>query len=92
MGKESKTLMDILAARQSALKIGEAAELLNFSATHLYSMVKSNRIPHFRVGYAIRLDPQRLAAWLAEREFLPLSMMAQSTGHTPKTAKRGKRR
>jgi excisionase family DNA binding protein len=43
------------------------AHLLGSSPKTLYKMVKSNRLPCYRLGAAIRLDPQITADWLQAR-------------------------
>jgi excisionase family DNA binding protein len=60
-------LIESIAERKTAFKIGELAETLNCSKEKLYKMVKSGRIPHFTLGSMIRFDPQKIAAWLQNR-------------------------
>jgi excisionase family DNA binding protein len=58
------TLIEKIASRHDALKVEELATMLSFSPGKIYDMVKTNRIPHFKLGSAIRFDPTTTAKWL----------------------------
>jgi excisionase family DNA binding protein len=58
------TLIQILESRREALTAQEVAGLLGVSDKHIYEMVADGRLPAFRVGRSIRLDPQDVADWL----------------------------
>lgn len=49
------------------LKVDDVAEWLGVSKAHIYQLVRSGEIPHFRVGKAIRFHYDTLVAW-AKRE------------------------
>jgi excisionase family DNA binding protein len=61
------TLLEILEGREEALKVQEVAELLGVSDRHIYELVADGTLPAFRVGKAIRFDPQDLADWLRKK-------------------------
>jgi len=60
------TLIETIAARKTAWKIGEMAELLSISKVQLYKMVRKNEIPHFKLA-GVKFDPKTTADWLRER-------------------------
>jgi excisionase family DNA binding protein len=66
-GLTNMTLIESIAARKTAYKIEELADILNCSDWKLYQMVKGGRIPHFKLGSMIRFDPKLIANWLEER-------------------------
>jgi excisionase family DNA binding protein len=66
-GLTNMTLIESIAARKTAYKIEELADILNCSRDKLYDMVKGGRIPYFKLGSMIRFDPQEVAKWLEER-------------------------
>ena len=47
-----------------ALNARQVAEFLSVSVITIYKMAKTNRIPSFRVGAAVRFDPRSVARWL----------------------------
>jgi len=59
------TLTEILEKKTEALKVPEVAKLLNVTPQHIYKMAAKGAIPYFRVGGAIRFDPQTFADWLS---------------------------
>jgi excisionase family DNA binding protein len=46
------------------MTVDHVAGLLGCSTKALYKMVKQKRLPCYRLGAAIRLDPQHTANWL----------------------------
>jgi excisionase family DNA binding protein len=61
------TIIEQIEKRSSALKTSEVAKLLEVTRQHIYCLAAQGLIPCFRVGGAIRFDPQELAAWLKSR-------------------------
>jgi excisionase family DNA binding protein len=61
---QSRSLADTIGARRKALSINEFADLLSLAPTTVYEMAKSGRLPCFRIGSTIRLDPKTTADWL----------------------------
>jgi excisionase family DNA binding protein len=53
--------LDVLTAKQ-------AMTLLNVSENTLYKYCREGRIPHFRVGNAVRFRRSVLAEWIADQE------------------------
>jgi len=47
-----------------ALTVTQVAELLQVSERHVYHLVQSGVMPHFKVGKAVRFDPDTLGDWL----------------------------
>jgi excisionase family DNA binding protein len=66
-GLTNMTLIESIAARKTAYKIEELAEVLNCSRYKLYDDVKRGRIPYFKLGSMIRFDPKLIANWLEQR-------------------------
>ena len=60
-------LITIIEKRESAWSASDLAKLLGCSDKHIYSLAKSGRMPHLRIGGVIRFDPGATAAWLRER-------------------------
>jgi excisionase family DNA binding protein len=61
------TLIKQIESKSSALKVSEVARLLEVTPQRIYDLAARGLIPCFRVGGAIRFDPQELALWLKER-------------------------
>lgn len=49
---------------EKALTIKEAADLLRVTTTHLYRLTGENKVPHFRLGSAIRFLPSQLEKFM----------------------------
>ena len=50
----------------TSIKLWDAHELaqrLGIHRTRLYALVRTGRIPHLRIGRAIRFDPASIRAW-----------------------------
>ncbi len=60
-------LADHIEAFPVALTAARLAELLSVSEMTIYRHAKQNRIPSFRVGGAVRFDPQAIATWLRHK-------------------------
>jgi excisionase family DNA binding protein len=58
------TLIQALESRREALTVQEVADLLGVSDKHIYEMIADGRLPAFRVGRSVRIDPQDIADWL----------------------------
>lgn len=50
------------------LTVADAAELLRVGRNKLYELVSENKIPHRRLGRAIRFSRAALLAWLANTD------------------------
>jgi len=57
-------LIEQLEARSGAMKVAELCELLGVDDKHIYRMAARGSLPSFRVGGAVRFDPQEVANWL----------------------------
>lgn len=51
------------------LNADEAAQLLHVPRSTLYELVRSRRLPHVRVGRALRFTRQDLAGWVSANTF-----------------------
>jgi len=62
------TLIEVLETWGGALTVQQVAELLGVSDKHIYELAADGALPAFRVGRAIRFDPQDLADWLRKKK------------------------
>src|SRR5215470_2385917 len=62
------TLIEILEGRKEALDVHQMAELLKVSEQHVYELAADGSLPSFRVGKAVRFDPQDIADWLRKKK------------------------
>lgn len=62
------TLIETLENREEALNVRQVAELLGVSDKHIYELAAQGKLPAFRVGKAVRFDPQDVADWLRKRK------------------------
>jgi excisionase family DNA binding protein len=60
----SLNLIQELESRHGAMKVSELTELLGVDDKHIYRMAARGQLPSFRVGGAVRFDPQEVANWL----------------------------
>jgi excisionase family DNA binding protein len=60
-------LIEKLEARSGAMKVTELCELLGVDDKHVYRMAARGSLPSFRVGGAVRFDPQEVAKWLRSK-------------------------
>ena len=61
------SLIERIEAMEAALTVEALGSLLTTSSKTLYKAIKAGRIPSFRIGGSIRLDPAEVAAWLRTR-------------------------
>jgi DNA binding domain, excisionase family len=61
------SVIDIVRTKGTFWNADELAEVLAISRKHLYKLAKSGRIPCYRMGGAIRFDPEATAQWLEKR-------------------------
>jgi len=60
-------LIEELEARHGAMKVCDLTELLGMDDKHIYRMAARGQLPSFRVGSAVRFDPQEPAKWLRSK-------------------------
>src|ERR1700687_2094641 len=48
-----------------ARTVAELAALRQVSERHIYHLVQTGVIPHFKIGNTVRFDPETLGKWLA---------------------------
>jgi putative molybdopterin biosynthesis protein len=78
------TLIQVLESRREALTVQEVADLLGVSDKHIYEMIADGRLPAFRVGKSIRLDPQDVADWLRAKRPVAAHTGKQKTSQVDK--------
>jgi excisionase family DNA binding protein len=61
------TLIEKIASIDHAMTVSELSNYIHLGHTAIYNLVARRAIPHFRIGYSVRFDPQQIAAWLRER-------------------------
>jgi excisionase family DNA binding protein len=57
-------LIEELEARSGGIKVSDLAAILGVDDKHIYRMAARGQLPSFRVGGAVRFDPQEVAKWL----------------------------
>jgi excisionase family DNA binding protein len=62
-----------LETKGQALKASEVAILLQVTPQHVYKLAAQQIIPSFRVGRAVRFDPDQVASWLQRKMPRPVS-------------------
>jgi len=61
------TLIELIESKPNALTVEELATMMSQSPKTLYKAVKTGRLPAYRLGGSIRLDPHDVAEWLRKR-------------------------
>jgi excisionase family DNA binding protein len=62
-----ESLDTIVAKRKTAWTVEALAQLLSCSGKSLYKMIQSGKLPAYRIGSSIRIDPKAAAVWLKGR-------------------------
>ena len=57
-------LVEELEAKRGAIKVADLSRILGVDDKHIYRMAARGLLPSFRVGAAVRFDPQEVAKWL----------------------------
>lgn len=60
-------LIEKIEGHNGAMKVNELCEILGVDDKHIYRMAARGSLPSFRVGGAIRFDPQEVANWLRSK-------------------------
>jgi excisionase family DNA binding protein len=87
----SVNLIEQLEARKGAMKVAELCELLGVDDKHLYRMAARGSMPSFRVGGAVRFDPQEVAKWLRSKYGLFPSVGKKPPVHGPTSERQEQR-
>jgi excisionase family DNA binding protein len=61
------SIIETIESMDTALTVEVLGRLLSASPKTLYKAVKSGRLPAYRIGGSIRLDPFEVAQWLRAR-------------------------
>ena len=65
-------IIEKLRSMDHALTVKQLASLLTLGKTVIYEMVRRGTIPHFRLGYTVRFDPNEIADWIQGRRLPPI--------------------
>jgi excisionase family DNA binding protein len=61
---------------QPLLTVRDLSELFNVAPGTIYDWVATNRIPHFKLGGAIRFSPESIERWLEHSSRGPVAGVA----------------
>jgi excisionase family DNA binding protein len=61
------TIIDMIESGKNALTVEQLANKVSKSPKTLYKAIKAGRLPAYRIGGSIRLDPHDVAEWLRKR-------------------------
>lgn len=61
------SIIEKIETKENALTVEELATIVSQSPKTLYKAVKTGRLPAYRIGGSIRLDPHDVAEWLRDR-------------------------
>ena len=74
-------LIEVIEAKNEALRVSDIARILGVSAQQIYKMAARGEIPSFRVANAVRFDPHVFGTWLREK------YPSQHVAHTQRTVR-----
>ena len=49
---------------ESLLDVKQCADVLRLKVSTIYALVHEQRIPHIKLGRALRFDPDRIREWI----------------------------
>ena len=61
------SIIEMIRNKENALTVDELASVMSQSPKTLYKAIKAGRLPAYRIGGSIRLDPHEVAEWLDSR-------------------------
>ncbi|TNF28019.1 MAG: DNA-binding protein [Deltaproteobacteria bacterium] len=59
-------MIEELEARTSGLTVSEVAKHLSMTEKGVRSMLEARKLPYYKVGRLVRIDPKELLQWLRE--------------------------
>jgi excisionase family DNA binding protein len=65
---EPQTIAETIEARTSALTVAEFCRIFSIPRATAYAWIRDGRLPAYRVGCTVRLDPAITARWLRTRQ------------------------
>jgi excisionase family DNA binding protein len=65
---EPQTIAETIESRTSALTVPEFCRIFSIPRATAYSWIRDGRLPAYRVGSTVRLDPAITARWLRTRQ------------------------
>ena len=75
-------LIEELENRRGGIKVADLAGILGVDDKHIYRMAARGLLPSFRVGGAVRFDPQEVAKWLRERYDNKPQLLSKKRAHS----------
>jgi excisionase family DNA binding protein len=63
-----KSLPEELESKPGLLNVKDLAEILGLHPETVRDWAREGRLPHVRIGYAIKFDRHRIADWIRARE------------------------
>ena len=63
--------MTSTAGSTNLVGVEDAAAILGIQVSTLYAWVEQERVPHIRLGRAVRFDPGSLSRWIDEHRVEP---------------------
>jgi excisionase family DNA binding protein len=81
-------LIEELESRNGGIKVSDLAAILGVDDKHIYRMAARGQLPSFRVGGAVRFDPQEVAKWLRGRYGYEDSIARKSARSVTRTENR----
>jgi excisionase family DNA binding protein len=63
-----QTIAETIAGRTSALRVAEFCRIFSIPRATAYAWIRDGRLPAYRVGSTVRLDPAITARWLRTRQ------------------------
>ena len=61
-------VVTMMKRRPGMITATEAAQLTGLARRTIYALAEQGRIPHYRIGSALRFDPVELAEWLERQK------------------------
>jgi len=63
-----RSLPEELESKPGLLNVKEMSEILGLHPETVRDWAREGRLPHVRIGYAIKFDRHRIAGWIRARE------------------------
>lgn len=61
-----------MAMKEPLWRVSECAKALNLSIATIYALVHQKRIPHIKIGRALRFHPERIREWIEAQTREPM--------------------
>ena len=87
----SRNLIEQFESKRGALKVADLVEALGMDDKTIYRMAARGHIPSFRLGGAVRFDPNEVAAWLRRKYTSPTATERKPPSRVLPDMERGSR-